>query len=333
METKEFDGKTYDSELDKDRLLSQYQRVFDFMKLGEWHTLQEIVDHTGANSASASARLRDMRKIKKGGNIVQRRRKGNSSTGLWEYKLKINSHIKQVDIANSKEMESMFDYAEHVKESVFATLGIPKELQGKYNDFSKYIPINSGLPLNNEPVIAKTDSGFELDAMYKNGNFIFPTDQMIPADSKVISWKRIPGSIRTLNWKEPFASLMLEGKIETRTWNTSYRGLVVICTSKEGYSKNELKYLSGIRQSKRIIQMKKDQEKHIPPGHAVAIGNLIECRPMTKEDEHLCFVKYKPGLFCHIYEDVRHIKQFSWPGYQGWKILSLQQTNLITELK
>ena len=29
--------------------------------------------------------------------------------------------------------------------------------------------------------------------------------------------------IRSLVWKEPFASLMLQGKIETRTWSTKYR--------------------------------------------------------------------------------------------------------------
>lgn len=42
-------------------------------------------------------------------------------------------------------------------------------------------------------------------------------------------------SIRALWWREPYASLMLQGKVETRTWNTNYRGLVLICASIKPY--------------------------------------------------------------------------------------------------
>lgn len=57
-------------------------------------------------------------------------------------------------------------------------------------------------------------------------------------------------------------------------------------------------------------------------GYAIAIGKLIDCRPMTKDDEEKCFVKYSPNLFCHVYENVRPIKPIIWKGVQGWKIVS-----------
>lgn len=54
--------------------------------------------------------------------------------------------------------------------------------------------------------------------------------------------------LRALSWKEPFASLMLLGKIETRVWDTKYRGLVLICASKQIYTADEIRHISGDEQ-------------------------------------------------------------------------------------
>lgn len=59
----------------------------------------------------------------------------------------------------------------------------------------------------------------------------------------------------------------------------------------------------------------------LPHGKAIAIGKLIDCRPMEIGDEDKCFVQYYPDLWCHIYEDVKPIKSFEWKGVQGWKTL------------
>ncbi|HYD90377.1 MAG TPA: hypothetical protein VEA37_02695, partial [Flavobacterium sp.] len=59
-------------------------------------------------------------------------------------------------------------------------------------------------------------------------------------------------------------------------------------------------------------------------GVALAIGNLVDCRPMTKQDEDLCFVQYYPDLFCHVYKDVHAIQPFTWKGSQGWKEVSME---------
>ena len=79
------DGKTFVAAKDEKRLNRQAQLVWDFMMSdGQWHTLAEISRATGAPEASASARLRDCRKIRFGMNTVERRRR---SEGTHEYRL------------------------------------------------------------------------------------------------------------------------------------------------------------------------------------------------------------------------------------------------------
>jgi len=64
-------------------------------------------------------------------------------------------------------------------------------------------------------------------------------------------------------------------------------------------------------------------------GNAIAIGRLVNCRPMNPEDEDKCFVQYHPDLYCHIYENVKAIKPFPWKGMQGWTILTSEQIRQI----
>ena len=128
--------------------------------------------------------------------------------------------------------------------------------------------------------------------------------------------------VRALSWKEPFASLMIIGKIETRTWDTKYRGLVLICASKMPYSEDEAVVITGASNSVRIIHLKISKRIIPNPGKAIAIGRLIDSRPMTPNDESATFVKYRPGLYCHVYADVTPIKPFDWKGSQGWRTVS-----------
>jgi hypothetical protein len=82
-----FDGVDYNHERDQKRLVKQSDRIFEFMKSGEWKTLRQISDATGAPEASASAALRDFRKERFGSHTVDRRYVTN---GLYEYKLELN---------------------------------------------------------------------------------------------------------------------------------------------------------------------------------------------------------------------------------------------------
>ena len=124
-------------------------------------------------------------------------------------------------------------------------------------------------------------------------------------------------SIRALNWKQPYCYLMMHGKVETRTWYTGYRGLVLMCASKSPYSNKQLLEIAGDKQWSRIVQM--TDYVDLISGQAQSVGFLYGCRPMTIEDEDKCFVKYRPGLYCHLYTDVKAIKPFPHKGSQGWK--------------
>ena len=84
-----FDGKTYDPDLDRDRLRTQLERVYALMLDGRFHSLAEIADKVGGSEASVSARLRDLRKPRFGSNSVRRMRVAG---GLWVYCLVRNDH-------------------------------------------------------------------------------------------------------------------------------------------------------------------------------------------------------------------------------------------------
>lgn len=79
-----FDGETFDQERDGNRLASQLERVREFMSDGRWHTLLEIAHNSWGTEASASARLRDLRKPKFGSHRVERE---YVQDGLWKYRL------------------------------------------------------------------------------------------------------------------------------------------------------------------------------------------------------------------------------------------------------
>lgn len=134
----------------------------------------------------------------------------------------------------------------------------------------------------------------------------------------MIDFFHIDEKLLALTWRQPYASLMLHEKIETRTWPTKYRGFVLICAGKTPYSTVQVLNISGYM--RREIY---DTVNYFTPiGQAIAIGKLIDCRPMRPEDETKCYVKYWPNLFCHIYDEVRAIEPIIWRGKLGWSEVS-----------
>jgi hypothetical protein len=87
-----FDGATYDSTRDFVRLSGQLKRTWKVMIDGRERTLKMIANETTAmrtdngrdSEAAISARLRDFRKLKFGGNNLTSR---NGGGGLWWYRL------------------------------------------------------------------------------------------------------------------------------------------------------------------------------------------------------------------------------------------------------
>jgi hypothetical protein len=83
----DFDGSDYEAEHDQGRLSGQIKRIFDLMIDGRWRTLREIQGRTDDGEASISAQLRNLRKPEFGRHTVEKRRRGDPKTGLWEYRL------------------------------------------------------------------------------------------------------------------------------------------------------------------------------------------------------------------------------------------------------
>lgn len=82
-----FDGITFSPALDGPRLETALGRVQALMRDGRWRTLDEVARAAGCSQAGASARLRDLRKLRFGGYTIERRRRGDPSAGLWEYRM------------------------------------------------------------------------------------------------------------------------------------------------------------------------------------------------------------------------------------------------------
>lgn len=99
--------------------------------------------------------------------------------------------------------------------------------------------------------------------------------------------------VKAISLKEPWASLILKGKktIETRTWKTNYRGVLLICVSKTPNSEIS--------------------------GKAIAVANLVDCRLMTKEDENKACCKIYAGAYSWVLASVKPIKKFVVKGRLG----------------
>lgn len=139
--------------------------------------------------------------------------------------------------------------------------------------------------------------------------------------------------IRALSWKQPFASLMFHGKIETRSYPTNVRGKVLICSSQQAYATIDMLAIAGSTQIKRIDQalsLTAHNYKILPRGYAIAIADLVDCRPMMQDDEDICFIKYSPNLWCWIFDNVEAITPFAYKGKQGWSIVDASIKEKIT---
>lgn len=82
-----FDGQAFVAELDQKRLRGQIERIYRLLQDGEWRTLGEIEAATGDPQASISAQIRHLRKRRFGSHAIEKRRRGDETRGLWEYRL------------------------------------------------------------------------------------------------------------------------------------------------------------------------------------------------------------------------------------------------------
>jgi len=99
--------------------------------------------------------------------------------------------------------------------------------------------------------------------------------------------------MKALSIKEPWATLILEGKktIETRTWKTNYRGEILLCASK-----NPKSNISG---------------------KAFATAKITACIPMTKEHERNALCEIYPKANSWFLTEVKKIEPFEVKGQLG----------------
>lgn len=90
--------------------------------------------------------------------------------------------------------------------------------------------------------------------------------------------------MKCISVKQPWANLIASGKktIETRTWNTNYRGKILIASSRK--------------------------PNIYPAGYVVAMVTLIDCRDMELEDEDFACCGHREGLKAWVLDDIRKIK-------------------------
>lgn len=146
---------------------------------------------------------------------------------------------------------------------------------------------------------------------------------------------RSTAPMRALSWKQPYGSAMLHGKIETRTRDTGYRGLVMICTSKQPYNEEVVRKISGDELFVELCKVLVGDETVDLDGYAIAVGRLTNSLwsgvydlPSLTLQKHT-FVANHANLWLHVYEEVTPIKPFPWKGSQGWRTVPSDIRNKI----
>ncbi|HLD96464.1 MAG TPA: ASCH domain-containing protein [Patescibacteria group bacterium] len=96
--------------------------------------------------------------------------------------------------------------------------------------------------------------------------------------------------MKAISLKQPWANHIASGEktIETRKWSTKYRGDLLIVSSKS---------------------------PNIPPaGQALAVVELVDCRPMVKADERAAMCEVYPKAQSWVLKNIRRIKPFPVKG-------------------
>lgn len=119
-------------------------------------------------------------------------------------------------------------------------------------------------------------------------------------------------TIPALTIKQPFASLIGWGQktIETRSSKISYRGPLVICSGKKVFDGPSLLQPSALEYYEQYVEF-------MPQGLAIFVVDLVDCRPMRKEDESKALVPFVEGLFSWVLSNPIEIYPFSVRGNIG----------------
>jgi len=101
--------------------------------------------------------------------------------------------------------------------------------------------------------------------------------------------------MKALSIKQPWASMIARGEktIETRTWDTKYRGELLVVSSK-----------------KPVIP-------GLPSGQAIAVADLVNVRRMTIHDEEAACCEVYNNAYAWVLRNIREIDPFPVRGQLG----------------
>lgn len=113
--------------------------------------------------------------------------------------------------------------------------------------------------------------------------------------------------MKALSIKQPWANLIASGlkTIETRLWGTSYRGELLIVSSK-----------------KPRIE---------PSGCAIALAQLIDCRPMLRSDERAAQCKLYENAIAWVLQDIRPLRPVRVKGQLGLFDVEISESSLVIQ--
>lgn len=131
-------------------------------------------------------------------------------------------------------------------------------------------------------------------------------------------------TVRALTVHQPFAGLIAYGNktLEIRSRRTNYRGQLLICAGAKEYDGQMIdpdvpgrvvsgdRYLRDVRAYFPAVDM-------FPVGVAVALVELVNCRPMTPDDAVAACVEFRPGFFAWELQNPLLIEPFPVTGKVG----------------
>jgi hypothetical protein len=115
--------------------------------------------------------------------------------------------------------------------------------------------------------------------------------------------------MKALSIKQPWAGMIACGikTIETRTRRTNHRGPLLICASL-GADKAMLDWIKKVRKDCGPMDIR---------GQAICIVDVVDCRPMTKDDEEAAGCSVYPKAFAWVLANVRNIEPVPIKGQLG----------------
>lgn len=100
--------------------------------------------------------------------------------------------------------------------------------------------------------------------------------------------------MKTLAIRQPWATYIAEGSktIEVRTWQTDYRGPLLVVASGRPYPHAD---------EEGVIH-------RLPTQVRLCVVELVEVRAMRLEDEEAALTPWSPGLFAWVLQNPRHVE-------------------------